>query len=169
MNLNQFVNCCLESDALDPSPKELEKSYNDTKAHINKVIEYGDIFSAKLEHQIMNHDKSKLETPELELFAYYGPILSKLTYGSDEYKENLKKMGEALQHHYANNSHHPEHYKNGINDMNLFDIIEMLMDWKASGERTNDGSLEKSLEINIKRFHIDDQLASILKNTIELL
>ena len=60
----------------------------------------------------------------------YGPKLSKVEYGSEQHKEYLKEMKKGLVHHYEINSHHPEHYKNGIEDMTLFDIIEMLMDWK---------------------------------------
>jgi hypothetical protein len=37
-------------------------------------------------------------------------------------------MAPALKHHYENNRHHPEHFKNNIDDMNLIDLIEMLCD-----------------------------------------
>jgi len=56
------------------------------------------------------HDASKLESPEKELFDEFTPKLKGCTYGSDEYKEFLKGLKVALDHHYANNSHHPEHY-----------------------------------------------------------
>jgi len=73
----------------------------------------------------------------------------------------------ALKHHYENNSHHPEHYPNGINGMSLLDLIEMLADWKAAGMRHADGDMQKSLEINKKRFGMSDQLAEIFQNTIK--
>ena len=44
-------------------------------------------------------------------------------------------MGPALQHHYEDNCHHPEHYRNGIHDMNMVDLIEMLCDWRAAIKR----------------------------------
>jgi len=49
--------------------------------------------------------------------------------------------------------------------MDLFDIIELLMDWKASSERHDDGNIYKSLEINKDRFQMSDQLIQIFKNT----
>jgi hypothetical protein len=49
--------------------------------------------------------------------------------------------------------------------MSLLDIIEMLADWKAAGERTKGGNLQTSIEFNIKRFGIGEQLAAILMNT----
>ena len=169
MDLNQFIIVTNESNIPEVSDSVLNSSMDDTRNHIDKVEHYMNLFADMLKTRGLEHDASKLQSPEKELFAYYGPILSKLTYGSDEYKENLKKMGEALKHHYSNNSHHPEHYKNGINDMNLFDILEMLADWKASTERTNKGNIKDSLGINAKRFNIDSQLLGILKNTCDIM
>lgn len=115
-----------------------------------------------------NHDKTKLDNPELDLFAEYTPKLAACTYGSDEYKENLDAIKVALEHHYANNRHHPEHFKNGINDMTLIDLIEMFCDWKAASERHNDGNIRKSIEINGKRFNMSDQLIKIFENSVEI-
>ena len=100
------------------------------------------------------------------MYDEFTPQLRDLVYGSDEYKECLKRMGPALAHHYANNTHHPEHYPNGINGMSLLDLIEMLADWKAAGMRHSTGSIEKSLEINRARFGMSDQLFEIFQNTV---
>ena len=56
-----------------------------------------------------------------------------------------------------------------INDMNLVDIMEMLCDWKAAGERQRDGNLLKSIELNAQRFGYDDQLKQIFVNTAKML
>lgn len=114
-----------------------------------------------------NHDDSKLEEPEKSFFDKYTPMLASLDYGSDEYNQALHELRPALRHHYANNSHHPEHYADGIEAMNLLDIVEMLADWKAATLRHETGDILKSLEINAKRFGINNQLAGILLNTIE--
>jgi Family of unknown function (DUF5662) len=111
------------------------------------------------------HDRSKTESPEVEIFDEFTPKLNDLTYGSDEYKQALKDMGPALVHHYANNAHHPEHHSNGLNGMTLVDLIEMLADWKAATERHADGNLYSSLIINQKRFNMSGQLFDILINT----
>ena len=78
-------------------------------------------------------------------------------------------MKVALDHHYATYRHHPEHFREGINDMNLIDIVEMIADWKAASERQHDGNLLVSIEKNAKRFNIDDQLKKILVNTAKTL
>jgi Family of unknown function (DUF5662) len=111
------------------------------------------------------HDRSKTEAPEVEVFDEFTPKLKTSTYGSDEYKGFLEAMGEGLQHHYASNRHHPEHFENGVNDMTLVDLIEMLADWKAATERHADGDLATSLDIQQKRFGLSDQLYEVLWNT----
>jgi Family of unknown function (DUF5662) len=56
-------------------------------------------------------------------------------------------MKPALGHHYAANRHYLEHFANGVNDVTLVDLVEMLADWKAATERSDTGDLRKSLEI----------------------
>lgn len=150
------------------SDKQKIASY-ETLLHIQKVRDYlGKVIANILERQ-SKHDQSKLEQPEVGMFAEYTDKLSGTTYGSPEYNEFKKKMGPALAHHYANNSHHPEHYKDGIDDMNLLDLVEMFCDWKASSERHNDGNIRKSIEINGNRFEMSPQLIRIFENSVDLL
>ena len=141
-------------------------STKDTQEHIEKVRKNLKDVLIDIAARSYDHDKSKLEEPEKSIFDEYTPKLRDTTYGSDEYKAYLVKMGVALEHHYENNTHHPEHYPNGINGMCLLDVIEMLADWKAATERHADGDILKSLEINKERFGISDQLYEILKNTV---
>ena len=144
-------------------------SKQDTLQHINRVKDLLEGVAVELVQRGHNHDASKLENPEKELFDTYTPLLKQLEYGSDEYKESLEKLKPALEHHYANNSHHPEYYENGVDDMDLFDVVEMLCDWKAATERTKNGDIYKSIEINQKRFNLSPQLTKILLNTIDKL
>ncbi len=190
-------------------------STSDTLIHIRNVQGKLNAVARELMIRGEKHDSSKLLSPEKEIFDEYTPKLKNSTYGSDEYKEFLSGMGEALKHHYDNNRHHPEYYRlkcdhcnehfsidsslhsiinnvvfyqcprctksisftesnndkltedidNGINGMTLIDLIEMFCDWKAASERHTDGNIFKSIEINSKRFNINDQLKNILIKT----
>lgn len=111
------------------------------------------------------HDRSKLESPEREVFDEYTAKLRNTTYGSDEYKQHLQGMDKGLRHHYAANRHHPEHFANGIEGMNLLDITEMLADWKAATQRHADGDLKRSIEHNVERFGYGPEFARLLTNT----
>lgn len=137
----------------------------ETMRHIERVRNLIGWAVGELLDRAELHDQSKLHHPEVELFTEYTPKLAGCTYGSAEYEGFRKAMGPALAHHYARNRHHPEHFKNGINEMNLFDVLEMLIDWKASSERHHDGNIRKSIEVNANRFGISPQLVKILENT----
>jgi hypothetical protein len=137
-----------------------------TLQHSRRVDELLLELVSDIQARITKHDLSKMQQPELPIFDEYSPKLKTTTYGSDEYKQSLKEMKVALDHHYANNRHHPEHFKGGINDMTLVDLVEMLCDWKAATERHDgDHSLTRSLMVNQDRFGITDQLIGILYNT----
>lgn len=141
----------------------------ETQKHIEAVRKYIRFMIDKIEMRGVKHDASKLESPEVEVFAEYTPKLNSTPFGSEEYYNNLAEMKPALEHHYASNRHHPEHFVNGINDMTLIDIIEMFCDWKASTLRHNDGNLLKSIETNAERFKVDEQLKRIFINTARML
>jgi len=121
----------------------------------------------KLSDRGTDHDRSKLQSPEKEIFDEWTPKLKGTTYGSPEYAEMLKKIKPATDHHYSVNSHHPEHFEDGIRGMSLLDIIEMLVDWKAATLRHADGDIMKSIEINQGRFGYSDELKQIFINTIK--
>lgn len=137
----------------------------DTQDHVKKVRGNLNQIIHELIDRGQAHDDTKFQSPERELFIEYTPKLKNCTYGSDEYKGYLKELKVALEHHYGKYPHHPEHYKNGLNDMTLIDIMEMFCDWKASSERHNDGNIHKSIEKNKDRFGMTDQLCKIFENT----
>ena len=154
----------IETEALTVAECQVE-----TQKHIEAVRKYIRFMIDKLDTRGVKHDASKLESPEVEVFAEYTPKLAGTTFGSKEYYANLEGMKSALIHHYAANRHHPEHFGNGINDMTLIDILEMFCDWKASTLRHNDGNLLKSIETNAERFNIEGQLKQILINTARMI
>jgi hypothetical protein len=137
----------------------------DTIKHIRRVQTMLVLATQNLGQRAAKHDLSKLESPEKEIFDEVTPRLKELTYGSDEYKSCLAYMGEALRHHYDHNSHHPEHYPDGIRGMSLFDVLEMLIDWKAASERHANGNIWTSIEQNQERFGYSDDLMVILTKT----
>lgn len=145
-----------------------EEKYDSKEAtleHKQKVAKLITEFCEVMIDRAVNHDNSKLEKIEKDAFDVETPVLEKLTYGTPEYKESLKRLDKALEHHYKNNSHHPEHFKNGIDDMTIFDVVEMLFDWRAASQRHKDGNIFKSIEVNKDRFKMSNQLVKIFENT----
>ena len=148
---------------------EQRATNHETWKHIHRVRNLLNRVAVQLLERGEVHDQTKLDSPEVEAFAEYTKKLATSTYGSDEYKGYLEAIKPALDHHYAHNRHHPEHFKNGVDDMNLIDIIEMLCDWKAASERHNDGNIRKSIEVNADRFGLSPQMVKILENTADFL
>jgi hypothetical protein len=140
-------------------------SRKDTLKHINRVRINIGIVVWNLIRRAVSHDEAKLHAPEKDFFDEYTPKLAGSTYGSDEYKKYLKGLKPALDHHYALNRHHPEHFENGIRGMNLVDILEMFCDWYAATKRHNNGDIMKSIEINQTRFDYSDDLKAVFENT----
>lgn len=171
----------------------------ETYKHIQTVQKFLGKTIADLLRRLLAHDQSKLTAPEVEVFDEFTPKLANSTYGSEEYKEFLRSMKPALDHHYAVNSHHPEFYgyqecngcfkrfplnhekpcdicgytqttiKPNIAGMSLLDLIEMLCDWRAATERHKDGDIRRSIEQNQKRFGYSDELKQILLNTLAVI
>jgi regulator of sigma D len=173
---------------------KLEYFFEETGKHIRNVQFVMNDMVKELLNRIRCHDCSKYDEIEKESFAEIAPELSKVLYNSDEYKENLKKIKPALEHHQRVNPHHPEHYVryvcNGcftiyksipdrcnqcgysqfqkeadVSGMNLIDLMEMLADWLAATTMSPNGDIMISIEKNQQRFKYSDELKSILKNT----
>jgi hypothetical protein len=83
----------------------------ETLKHIRRVQQLLGTLAADLIRRAGCHDASKLESPEREVFEEFAGKLKGSTYGSEEYKGFLAAMKPALDHHYAANPHHPEHYR----------------------------------------------------------
>ena len=156
-------------------------SKKDTKKHIALVQKLLYKVRVALKNRGKNHDKSKLRSPEKEVFDEFTPKLKGSTYLSHEYVSNLNEMQVALDHHYASNRHHPEFFlgdceedNHGLTDsilerMSLIDIMEMLIDWKAASVRHKNGNILKSIELNQKRFGYSDEWKKVFLNTIHQL
>lgn len=153
---------------MNATPEEILEANTKTQEHINLVRRLLRIAATELLIRGEIHDQSKFSAAEVEMYAKYTPKLRGMTYGSDEYMQCLKEMKEdgGLLHHYANNRHHPEWHPEGINGMNLIDVLEMFIDWLASSKRHEDGSILRSIELNQGRFNMSPQLAAMFRNTV---
>lgn len=141
-----------------------------TQSHVDRVraLLYGAASTLSARGDV--HDASKLEDVELEPLARMQMVIDRegqAPYGSAEYKRRTAMLGPMLDHHYANNSHHPEHYENGVEGMDLFDVIEMFFDWKAASERGEESAM--NLTAACERFRVSPQLEAIFRNTADRL
>lgn len=136
---------------------------NEHKALIEKI--FFNYIVPSLNERAIAHDSSKLESPEKECVDKYTPLLKAVKEGTPEYEEIKKRMNaEGYEHHYAVNRHHPEHFKNGINDMNIIDLVELTVDWIADS-KDSDESFSEELDSHAKKFSVPPMLKDIIANT----
>lgn len=142
---------------------------NDLLEHAQEVAKRIVLMAGELAVRAVNHDRSKFSPEEYSSFVDQTIKLKDIAYGTDEYRQELEKIRPAIDHHYAHNRHHPQHFPDGIQGMNLVDIVEMFCDWHASVLRQKDGNIRKSINLNQKRFGLSDELTQIFFNTLEVL
>jgi len=136
--------------------------------HRRRVFEY----MARLSQEVMRrgneHDQSKYSDEEYPIYVESTAEFSKYPFGSEGYYRTKEKMKSAIDHHYKHNRHHPEHHPNGIDDMNLVDIMELLMDWKSATLNHPEmlGDILKSVEMGAEKYNIPPTLKKIMLNTL---
>ena len=98
----------------------------------------------ELEKRAEEHDDSKLMPDEFAGFTRINSAAREYPYGSEPYIDGLRREKPTIDLHYSRNSHHPEHHGSVLEsrvcigaevaaeDMNFFDIIEMVCDWYAA-------------------------------------
>jgi len=136
----------------------------DSLLHIKKVSTNINEIAIEVIKRSIKHDESKFESPEREELDKVVPIIKQ---GKDAPNYKQAKLGaeSLMKVHKSKNSHHPEFYKNGIDGMNLLDIIEYLSDMKAESK----DNLEEILLKNSKKYNWSEQLLNIMKNTAKIL
>lgn len=135
------------------------------KGHISRVRRHISTFIQLLIRRAENHDKSKLEEPELSWWKEMDKE-PRYPYGSEEYKQKIKRWNKVFKHHYQYNRHHPEHYEYGVSEMTLIDIVEMMCDWLGYKDTTTVTEALKVCDEQMVRYDISEELRQIIFNTL---
>ena len=135
------------------------------KGHISRVRKHINTFVQLLLKRAINHDKSKLEEPELSWWKEMDKE-PRYPYGSEEYKQKIKRWDKVFKHHYKYNRHHPEHYEYGVSEMTLVDIVEMMCDWLGYKDTITISEALKVCDEQMKRYNIPDGIRQIIFNTL---
>ena len=120
---------------------------------------------SELMDRALKHDDSKFTTQQLRdnlvtLPDKWGIQAEGHGYHSPEQEEHRKRFAPEIHRHRSAHPHHPEHFGNDVNKMNLIDLMEMLCDWYASAP-----DIDQSIDENSCDYKIDPHITQILKNT----
>jgi hypothetical protein len=139
----------------------------DTMLHVSEVQENLEQISSELRKRAFAHDRTKFQALEFDSFVSTREDFKKANYGTPEYQKCCDIVQPALDNHYSNNRHHTGYHKNGIYDMNLIDILEMLADWKAASRRSPTQTFKESLPKCYKKYNINETLQKIIETTLK--
>ena len=149
------------------------------KNNICKYVSDDDLKNAILivKDRIEAHDASKYLDAEFNAYrAKYHPTANESKGDSDYIALVDDRYREACEHHYQNNRHHPEYWKDfktGVSrDMELDAIVEMICDWEACSTMFGTNTLEwyetkaKDDEQKSMTQHTKDIVEDLLRNVL---
>jgi hypothetical protein len=116
----------------------------------------------ELEERADKHDLSKFKDDEFGGFVEINCIAREHPYGSQEYRDSLKD-NKTIDLHFSRNRHHPEYHANGVKDMNLIDLLEMVCDWASASMTYGNTKMEDVLEEQRKRFGLSDSQVELFR------
>ena len=143
-------------DGIHPHTKELARGLR----HIMTVQALLRRFARQLLNRADNHDLSKLTPDELGGMIEIDSIADKFGLNSPEYMAALS--GTAIKLHRSRYSHHPEYHLNGVEDMNIFDLVEMVCDWKVANQLRGHPEWKKSVGMMAERFSLSSEYALLV-------
>lgn len=88
----------------------------------------------ELERRELHHDDSKMTLDEFAGFTRINAAAREHPFGSEEYREGLRREKPVIDLHYSRNSHHPEFHGTDAQPkgMGWLDIVEMVCDWRGA-------------------------------------
>ena len=140
-----------------------------TTLHIAQVRKLMISFAVDLIERSAIHDASKFDPVEqgpLDELERIKAEQGEVTYGTPEYKERTKLLGPMIEHHYANNSHHPEFHREGIYGIDLLDLVEMVLDWVAAGKARNPDGVVR-MQYALTNYDVSPMLTAVIQNTYD--
>jgi len=150
-----------------------------TQKHIYRVIKnmekvaINNPNATKILKRAKDHDQSKYDDteriPYIWLTEFYRCKNNDIDFTYPEGVEEV--VNQASNHHVSVNLHHPEAHKDP-NDMSDIDIIEMVCDWAAMSQESNQdgGSAKGWADKNVgSKWKFNEQKKALIYDTIESL
>jgi hypothetical protein len=148
----------MESDEKEFLERNIKHRYY-VSFFLMKLIE--DLFLRSNVHDVSKHSDEEFEGFRKSIYYLKGP------WGQENRPpEILEQLNESLQIHYKRNDHHPEHFENGMEDMDLVQLLELIADWRAAMIGQDNHDIDETIATGQERFGYPDFMAKILKNTL---
>ncbi len=147
----------------------MEQSFDELfKYHKEKMEEKLMVASEEFAKRAKEHDNDKLENKEIyDTYKEHFPKLKKIPFGTREYLAYEKENFDNAHQIHAQNRHHFYSRRNNLNDINLFDLMEVIIDISESAKQYGDES--KIMESLKSKQVLNYEIEELIQNTIEYL
>lgn len=128
----------------------------------------------ELRRRGVRHDNSKFSGIEATIGGMYHDDYNKINVlcpHKSDVENYAEKTKAASTEHYKLNDHHVEHFENGLSDMNLIQLTELICDNVAHFKERGYAPTECVYEVGVlfKSHGASDDIISIMKNTVQYL
>ncbi len=114
-----------------------------------------------------DHDNDKLDNKEIyEIYNEFFPELKKLKFGSDEYKKFEQAHFKNAHKLHAQNRHHYYSKYNQCDNINLFDILEAIIDIRQSQKQYSNYEIDAVMKTIINKGALNINLEDVVYNTL---
>lgn len=136
--------------------------------HLNLIHEKLDFSINELKKRKQEHDQDKTKNPQIQkVYQKHFAELKKLEFGTKEYFAYEKKYFQQAHYLHAQNRHHFYSQYNQLNDINLFDLLEAIIDISQSAKQYGDfENYQRSLQ---QKEIYNYDLKELINNTITYL
>ncbi len=143
---------------------EFEKMINVHKRNIETEL---NIVCNEFLKRAKEHDNDKVEPGIVnDIYNEHFPTLKTIEFGTAEYLAYEKKYFIKAHELHAQNRHHYYSKYNTIDDVNLFDVIEALVDIRQSQKQYADYSHEKIVKTLIDKEVVNLDIKQLIVNTV---
>lgn len=137
------------------------------KEHLDMVRHKLLLSSTELIERGYVHDEDKIFNPKVnKVYVEKFPELKKIEFGTTAYKKFEEDYFQEAHQIHVQNRHHFYSKKNNTQDVNLFDLLEAIIDISESGKQYKNLDYKKSFKA---KGLYDLNLEKIIDNTVEYL
>lgn len=147
---------------------ETKDNFNEMfEEHLKLIRKKLLLSSNELVERAFNHDSDKIFNPTVnKAYENKFPELKKIPFGTTEYFDFEKKYFDDAHQIHAQNRHHFYSHRNSLKDVNLFDMIEAIIDISESSKQYGNSKYKEAFE---RKGLYDYNLKELIDNTIEYL
>lgn len=123
-----------------------------------------------LQEQANQHDNDKIEPGYIkDVYDEHFPSLKQIEFNTAEYKEYERTHFKQAHALHAQNRHHYYNPLNQIEDINLFDLLEAIVDIRQSQRQYADYSIERIMETFKDKGVLELDIEKLAYNTLQKL